>query len=43
MTVFDVMAILAALWLGRMMPKLFEYEAFAEMMRRRRPRPHTFS
>ena len=28
MTIFDVLAILAALWLGRMMPKLFEYQAF---------------
>ena len=42
MTAWDVIAILSALWLGYHMPEFFRYHAFADMMAKRRPKPHTF-
>lgn len=42
MTVWDVIAILAALWLGCHMREIFADEMFAEWMRSLRPTPHEF-
>lgn len=42
MTIIDILALILIPWAALKMNDLFRYEAFAEAMKAKRPRPHTF-